>query len=97
MEGAVRVALSLSEAKSVPGFARTLGMAPAARAALAPMKDDLFEPVFYPEALVARGWLSPAPKDIDTIFATMIRNVASGRETVNNAISTASQSINAAY
>lgn len=97
MEGAVRVARALSDAKSVSGFARTLGMAPAARAALAPAKDDLFEPVFYPEALVTRGWLSPAPADIDTIFATMIRNVASGRESVNNAISTASQSINAAY
>ncbi|HEY0948161.1 MAG TPA: ABC transporter substrate-binding protein [Candidatus Paceibacterota bacterium] len=96
-EGAVRVARSFSDAKSVAAFARKLGMAPAVRAALAPSKDDLYEPVFYPEALVARGWLSPAPTDTDTIFATMIRNVASGRESVNNAISTASQSINASY
>lgn len=97
MEGAVRVAQSLSDAKSVGAFARKLGMAPASRAALTPAKDDLYEPVFYPEALIARGWLSPAPSDVDTIFATMVRNVASGRESVNNAVSTLSQSINAAY
>lgn len=97
MEGAMRVARSLTDATSVSAFARALGMAPANRAALTPLKGDLYEPVFYPEALVARGWLSPAPTDTDTIFATMIRNVASGRESVGNAISTAVQSINAAY
>ncbi len=97
LEGAAQVALTLSEASTVPIFARALGMAPASRAALAPSADDLYEPVFYPEALVSRGWISPAPADIDRIFATMVSNVASGRETVNGAISTAARSITASY
>ena len=95
-DGALRVALMLSERDSVPLFARALGMAPAHRGALAPLAGDLFEPVYYPEALVARGWLSPAPSDTDRIFATMVNNVLSGRESVGNALDTASQSLSAA-
>ncbi|MES2931529.1 MAG: extracellular solute-binding protein [Patescibacteria group bacterium] len=96
-EGALRVALTLSERDSVPLFARAFGMAPAHRGALAPLAGDLYEPVYYPEALVARAWLSPAPADTDRIFATMINNVLSGREGISSAITTVSQSLNAAF
>lgn len=95
-QGALRVAMTLSGREAVPLFARALGMAPAHRGALAPQQGDLYEPVFYPEALVARGWLSPSPADTDRIFATMVNNVASGRETVAGAITTANQSLDAA-
>lgn len=95
-EGALRVALMLSDRDASSLFARALGMAPANRAGLIPAEGDLFEPIFYREALVARGWLSPAPGDTDRIFATMVGNVTSGRESVSAAISTASQSLDAA-
>lgn len=94
--GAARVAFLLSAKDTSPAFARALGMAPARRDALAPKSGDLYEPVFYPEALIARGWLSPAPASTDRIFATMIGNVASGKETISSALSTASISIDAA-
>jgi len=96
-DGALRVALTLSERDSVPLFARAFGMAPAHRGALAPQAGDLYEPVYYPEALVARAWLSPAPQEIDRIFATMINNVLSGREGISSAITTTNQSLNAAF
>jgi len=95
-DGALRVALTLSERDSVPLFARAFGMAPAHRGALSPLAGDLYEPVYYPEALIARGWLSPAPEETDRIFATMVNNVLSGREAVSNAITTVNQSLNAA-
>lgn len=95
-EGAVRAALTLSGKEGAPLFARSLGVAPALRSALAANKNDLFEPVFYPEALIARGWLSPGPGETDRIFGTMVNNVLSGREAVSNAITTAAQSLNAA-
>lgn len=95
-DGALTVALTLSGKDATALFARALGMAPATRAALAPAADDLYEPVFYPEALVARGWLSPAPAETDRIFATMVNNVMSGRETVSGAISAAVQALDAA-
>lgn len=96
-DGALRVALTLSEQDTVPLFARAFGMAPAHRGALAPLAGDLYEPVYFPEALIARGWLSPAPEETDLIFGTMITNVLSGREGISNAITTANQSLNAAF
>ena len=96
-EGALRVAMTLSDGNSSAIFARALGMAPANRAVLVPAQGDLYEPVFYREALVARGWLSPAPSDTDRIFATMVGNVSSGKEAVPAAITTAGQSLNAAF
>lgn len=96
-QGAVQVAKLLSGKEPSALFARSLGMAPAARAALAPASGDLYEPVFFPEALVARGWLSPAPADTDRIFATMVGNVMSGRESLVTALQTAARSLNAAY
>ncbi len=95
-DGALRAALTLSGKDGSYLFARATGMAPALRSELAPTKDDLFEPVYYPEALVARAWLSPAIEETDRIFATMVTNVLSGRESVASAISTATQALNAA-
>lgn len=95
-EGAIRAALTLSGKDGAPLFARALGVAPALRSALSPDKNDLYESVFYPEALISRGWLSPAPGETDRIFATMVNNVLSGREAVSNAVTTAAQSLNAA-
>ncbi|MDQ1299922.1 MAG: hypothetical protein QG636_590 [Patescibacteria group bacterium] len=95
-EGALEVALTFSEKDASSLFARALGMAPAHRAALSPRAGDLFEPIYYPEALIARGWLSPSPEDTDRIFGTMVNNVLSGREAVGSAINTAAESLSAA-
>jgi ABC-type glycerol-3-phosphate transport system substrate-binding protein len=76
--------------------AEALGMAPARRSDLAPSASDTFEPVFYPEALSAKGWLSPAPGDTDAIFSAMIDNVITGRKNVEQAVLTAASAITAA-
>lgn len=96
-QGAVAVSEILTTKDASLLFARSLGMAPAARAALAPQEGDLYEPVYFPEALIARGWLSPAPLETDRVFATMVGNVMSGRESVITAIQTAARSLTAAY
>lgn len=95
-DGAFRVAMGLSGVDVLPQIAHSLGMVPARSALLIPTKDDLFEPVYFPEALVARGWLSPAPTDTDRIFATMVGNVISGRESVRSALYTADTALDAA-
>ncbi len=94
--GAVRVAQVLSSKETVPLFAHALGMAPARRDALSPSSGDLYEPVYYPEALIAKGWLSPMPSETDRIFGTMVSSIATGKATVSTALSTASQSLDAA-
>lgn len=95
-DGAYEVALALAGKGTNAAFARALGMAPASRADLTPSNASIFEPVFYPEALTAKGWLSPLPGQTDTVFAAMIDNVNSGRQSVKQALSTADQALNAA-
>jgi hypothetical protein len=71
-------------------------MAPARRDSLSPASGDLYEPVYYPEALIATGWLSPMPSETDRIFGTMVNSIAMGKASVSTALSTASQSLDAA-
>ncbi len=94
--GALRAARLLASAELAPQLLDGLGMAPAARALLSPAKSDIDTPVIYPQALIARGWLSPAPAATDRIFAGMITAIISGRMSVHDALTTADQSLNAA-
>lgn len=95
--GAERVAALLTSREVLPGLAHTLGMAPAQRSMLVPTPGDLFEPVYFPEALRAKGWLSPSPTNTDTLFATMITSVTSGRQNPASAITTLDQALNAVF
>lgn len=95
-EGGLATALALTKTDALPQLARATGMAPGVRAFLVPKKDDLYEAVFYPEALVTRGWLSPIPGATDAVFAAMIENVNSGRMGVKEALVAAEQALNAA-
>ncbi len=96
MAGAEATAFALAHSSLAATVAQALFMAPATRTSLTPAADDRYAPVYYPQALVARGWLSPSPAETDRIFSTMITNITSGRMTVGQALSDANQSINAA-
>ncbi|MBP6859963.1 MAG: extracellular solute-binding protein [Candidatus Pacebacteria bacterium] len=93
--GAFSAALGLTEARIMSLAAQSAGLAPAMRTLIAKPPADLYSPVFYPDALIARGWLSPAPSVTDGIFAGMMQNVTSGRFTIAQAIKYASDSIDA--
>jgi ABC-type glycerol-3-phosphate transport system substrate-binding protein len=94
--GAYTVARALSTKDISSDFAMALSMAPALRGALTPPADDLYAPVFYPEALISQGWLSPAPQSIDAIFSTMIDNIVTGRKATSEALVAADQALTAA-
>lgn len=94
--GALRTANALVAKDVLPGIAKALRMAPAQRALLSPSTGDLYEPVYFPQALIARGWLSPTPAKTDELFATMVASVTSGRQGAYDAISTLDQAISAA-
>jgi hypothetical protein len=91
--GAISVARALTAADIATSAARSLSMAPAQRALLTPQANDRFPAVFYPEALVAKGWLSPLPATTDAIFAAMIGNISSGRTNVQDALEKADQAL----
>lgn len=95
-EGAFEVAQAFAGRDLMGAMARSLGMAPAARSLLTPSNEDIYEPIYYPEALIARIWLSPLPTETDTVFASMIDNVSSGRQGAEQALITAGQALDAA-
>ncbi len=93
--GAERVAGILTARDVLPTFAHALHMAPAQRSMLVPTPGDLFEPVYFPEALRAKGWLSPSPEKTDGLLGTMVSSVTTGREDPSSAISTFDQAVSA--
>jgi multiple sugar transport system substrate-binding protein len=93
---AYQTAIAMTDTKPLLIAAYGMGMAPAKRALLTPSADDLYGPVYFPEALTAQGWLSPTPATTDRIFAGMIDAVVTGRSVARDALITAEQSFNAA-
>ena len=94
--GAVTVARAFTAKDVAAQSARAVSMAPAQRGLLTPAVNDKYPAVFYPEALTAKGWLSPLPATTDSIFAAMIGNISSGRNTTQDALSSANQALDSA-
>jgi hypothetical protein len=69
------------------------GLAPANVNVLATAPADPIAAIAYAEALYARGWLSPASTNTDTVFSSMINGVITGRSSLQTALSTAQSSL----
>lgn len=95
--GASAVAFALAGQKPSAAVARALSAAPALRALLSAPGNDRYAAVYYPEALTAKGWRSPAPVDTDAAFSLMVGNVVSGRQSVPGALQAASDALDAAF
>ena len=80
-------------------FSRISGVPPAQRSLLAkpPRDADVFTPVFYGSALIARSWLDPRPDETERIFSAMVSNVLSGRSTISSAVAKAEEDIAALF
>lgn len=92
---AYAAAALLTSASAQTTAAANTGLAPAALSQLAAPPPTPTAAIAYAEALYADGWLSPAPSDTDPIFSGMITNVISGRLTLQTALVSAEQSLNA--
>lgn len=96
LPGALTVAYALGQGSSLRVIADGLAMAPARTALLAPEATDRFGEVYYPEALIAKTWLSPAPPTTDAIFSAMMGNISTGKLDVPAAVQAASDTLDAA-
>ena len=94
--GAFLAATALGNASYLPAAAQALSMAPANRSLLVPSPSDLYSPVYYPDALISSGWLSPDPATTDSVFSAMISNISTGKYQAVQAISVADQALDAA-
>lgn len=96
VSGAYTVASTIASAESASAIAVSMGVAPALRSLLAVRSSDPNAAIYYPLALISKGWLSPAPATTDQIFAGMINSVISGGQTAQQAIKDAGDSLSAA-
>jgi maltose-binding protein MalE len=91
--GAFQAAVLLTNSAEQIAAASNTGLAPATLTQLTTAPADPIAAVAYAEALYARGWLSPAPVDTDSIFSGMITDVISGRSTLETALVSAERSL----
>ncbi|MFZ1074894.1 MAG: extracellular solute-binding protein [Minisyncoccia bacterium] len=92
--GAYQAAVLFTNSAEQSAAAGATGLAPATLSQLSTAPSDPTAAVAYTEALYAKGWLSPAPTDIDTVFSGMIGNVISGRLTLQAALANAESALN---
>ncbi len=95
-ESAYTVATALSDGKPASALVGTLSMAPARKQLLLAAPSDRFASLYYPEALIAKGWLSPSPASVDSIFSAMIGNMTTGRQDAAEALEAAAGALDAA-
>lgn len=88
--GAYRVATLLSGQQADTLWSEYADIPPARRDLLATPPNDPYDGILYDEALIARGFLDPDPSQSGSIFSNLIGNIASGRSTIERAVSEAS-------
>lgn len=84
--GAYTTAATLTGPNQQAVLAQTTGLAPATRSALSKVPSNPVAATAYTSALYAKGWISPAPAQVDQIFSAMVASVVSGRSGVNDAL-----------
>ena len=95
--GAFAAAIALSADDAETALTNAAGtLAPAKRSLLGAATQDPYAAIYDDQALIARGWLSPAAAQTDAIFGAMITSVITGAARADEAIATAERSLSAA-
>lgn len=93
-EGALAVAQVLSGKSGVGLISGALSLPPVRRDVAVDTAGNATAGVFVQSALIARGWLDPAPGKTDPVFQTMIESVVSGKLTPAGAVDEGAQALN---
>ena len=91
--GAYQTAALLTNSTEQTTAASATGLAPATLTKLATVPADPVAAVAYAEALYAKGWLSPTPAAVDSVFSSMINSVVSGSSNLSTALVSAERSL----
>ncbi|MEN9405113.1 MAG: hypothetical protein RLY47_72 [Candidatus Parcubacteria bacterium] len=87
--GAYRVATLLSGQDASVLWADYAGIPPARRDLLGTPPNDPYNVILYDEALIAQGFLDPDLSQSGNVFSSLIGDIASGRSTIERAVSDA--------
>lgn len=91
--GALTVAERLTGARAVGLLSSLTGLPPVRRDVALDTSDNAALAVFVQSALIAHGWLDPAPTITNGLFQSMIESVISGKEEPAGAVAGAGQEL----
>jgi ABC-type glycerol-3-phosphate transport system substrate-binding protein len=97
IQGAYAAATFLAAPANVKPLIDALEFAPVHRALFDGSETDPFKKVVNQSALLARGWLDPAPRETGDIFKTMIEEITSGRGRLKTIVTDAVQELAALF
>jgi ABC-type glycerol-3-phosphate transport system substrate-binding protein len=76
----------LTSSEAAPFFLEYFNVAPARKDIINLGVKDPIKDVFYKSALISKGWVDPDTKITDNIFQSMIEDVTTGKNNVNDSI-----------
>lgn len=77
--GAYTAAMRVASPDLVSTITEALRITPVARSLFGGTNDELYGKIFEESALVARGWLDPAPRETRGVFKAMVEEITFGR------------------
>jgi len=93
LTAAFSVASGMAGTYFVDGLANDLLVAPAHKDLLKNKPDDALRSLVYNSAIISRSWIDPAPEKTNDLFRTMIRNINSGAQNIDDAINRTDRSL----
>jgi ABC-type glycerol-3-phosphate transport system substrate-binding protein len=95
--GAFAVLSNFGNKNVADAIAINSNMTPVYRTSLSAGSNDAYGRVAYRSASIARGWLNPNKKQVDTIFQTMTQDINENRRDLSGAVSDASDRLENSY
>jgi multiple sugar transport system substrate-binding protein len=90
---AYQAALTLTGTEGSGAISHALGFAPVRRDLLTAQQTTAYWSTVYQSAIIAKSWLEPNVRGVNTAFARMVDEVTSGRGNAASAIGTAQQEL----
>ncbi len=90
---AYQAARTLTGTEASGALTRALGLAPVRRDLLAIQQTSAYWTTVYQSAIIAKSWLEPNVRGVNTAFARMVDEVTSGRSNPASAIGTAQEEL----
>jgi len=85
-QGAFAAAQTIASAKNADELTRELNLSPVRRDLIAQGDSNQYRSAMMQSALIARGWLDPAPTESDAIFMRMVEDIVSNRIRIGGAV-----------
>lgn len=95
LQGSYNAINALTEVASLKAMEAVTNLPPVRRDMLSEKPTDDYKTVFYDSALISRSFIDPDPVGSSNSFKTMVESITSGRTRLTDAVTRASEEINA--